>query len=220
MEHEHSDFQNRFSEIQTLAKYGHPIAQYELAMAFINEDGVSGCLAEAIKFLEKSANQHFVPACANLALFYANGSGKKQNLPMAIHYFADALRYAHPGELSNSFISEFCKQIDIDTLARLAKEGNAQAQCFLGICHADGIGVPKDISKAWDLYIQASEQDEALALYMLSTYYAEGKYVPRDLLHSEAIMTQAAASGSIMAQEHKPLIRESIVIKFRFYSSK
>ncbi|KPJ95273.1 MAG: hypothetical protein AMJ55_04270 [Gammaproteobacteria bacterium SG8_15] len=63
---------------------------------------------------------------------------------------------------------------------RLAKQGQAEAQRFLGYMYDKGLGVPRDYNKAISWYRKAAEQKDSAAQYHLGLKYANGHGVPKD----------------------------------------
>ena len=61
-----------------------------------------------------------------------------------------------------------------DMFRKLAEQGQAEAQRFLGQMFDKGLGVPKNYSKAVDWYRKAAEQRDPAAQYYLGLKYANG----------------------------------------------
>ena len=78
------------------------------------------------------------------------------------------------------------------TYRRLAAQGIAQAQSFLGYMHASGLGVPRDYREALRLYRLAAEQNNASALFNLGYMYKHGLGVTRDLAEGARLYQLAA----------------------------
>ncbi|WP_455206193.1 tetratricopeptide repeat protein [Kaarinaea lacus] len=57
---------------------------------------------------------------------------------------------------------------------KLAKQGQAEAQRFLGQMYDKGLGVPRDYNKAISWYKKAAEQKDPAAQYHLGLKYANG----------------------------------------------
>ena len=102
-------------------------------------------------------------------------------------------------------------RVDIDGLKELARQDNAEAQFFLGLCYADGKRVKQDKKKAWELYIKAAEQGEPLAQCMIGVYCTEGMGVKRDLFRAEKILKQTTDGGSFSAWQYASTVRERII---------
>lgn len=63
---------------------------------------------------------------------------------------------------------------------KLAKQGQVEAQRFLGHMYDKGLGVPRDYHKAIEWYRKAAEQKDPAAQYHLGLKYANGHGVPEN----------------------------------------
>lgn len=81
-------------------------------------------------------------------------------------------------------------------LERLAKQGNVDAQCYLGSSYEFGTGVEQDDSKAIKWYKKAAKKNKDYALEHLAKYYETGKGVKRDLKKAMSLYRKAADQGS------------------------
>jgi TPR repeat protein len=81
-----------------------------------------------------------------------------------------------------------------------AEQGDAQAQCNLGILHDQGEGVPQDFTEACKWWKLAADQGYADAQSNLGVKYEHGEGVPQD--HNQAVKwyTLAADQGHAGAQ--------------------
>jgi hypothetical protein len=69
---------------------------------------------------------------------------------------------------------------------KAAEQGNAQAQCSLGVMYVHGQGVTQDDTEAFKWFTKAAEQGEAGAQANLGLMYAHGRGVARD--YKEVLM--------------------------------
>ncbi|MCI0506353.1 MAG: sel1 repeat family protein [Gammaproteobacteria bacterium] len=74
---------------------------------------------------------------------------------------------------------------------RMAKQGQAEAQRFLGQMYDKGLGVPQDYGEAVSWYRKAAEQKDSAAQYLLGLKYANGHGVPEN--HTQAYIWFAIA---------------------------
>jgi TPR repeat protein len=81
-----------------------------------------------------------------------------------------------------------------------AEKGDAEAQCTLGWCYDDGIGVPQDYAKAVKWYQKAAEQGNAEAQYQLGLFYGCGQGVSQDHAEAAKWYRRAAEQGDARAQ--------------------
>ena len=77
----------------------------------------------------------------------------------------------------------------------LAKQGNADAQGYLGVMYSNGAGVTQDYKEAVKWYRKASVQGNADAQYSLCTMYRDGHGVVQDLVMAYVWCNVASALG-------------------------
>ena len=82
----------------------------------------------------------------------------------------------------------------------LAKQGNAEAQFYLGVMYANGEGMPRDTAKAIEFYRLAAEQGDVLARRLLGVMYDTGQGVPRDYKEAAKWYRLAAEQGGANVQ--------------------
>ena len=82
----------------------------------------------------------------------------------------------------------------------LAKQGNANAQFFLGVMYDKGLGVPQDYAEALQWYRKAAEQGNAGAQHNLGFMYAKGEGVAQDYGEAMKWYRKAAEQGDANAQ--------------------
>ena len=78
----------------------------------------------------------------------------------------------------------------------LAKEGDADAQYYLGIMYEEGKGVPQDYKAAVKWYTLAAEQGSAKAQYNLGAMYFNGQGVIQDNVYAHMWINIAGSNGS------------------------
>ena len=90
-----------------------------------------------------------------------------------------------------------------------ADEGKAACQYGLGVLHADGLGVPRDLAVAISWYERAAEQDYPDALMKLGFLYAVGRDdLVQDPVRAWAWFARAAAVGVQQAAAHRDRVGE------------
>jgi len=85
-------------------------------------------------------------------------------------------------------------------LTAAAEKGDADAQFRLGQAHLRGIGVEKNLRKAYELILQAAEQGHADALGGVGYFYATGTIVRKDLAEAVGWFRKGAEKGGAKAQ--------------------
>ena len=76
-----------------------------------------------------------------------------------------------------------------------ADQGNAYAQCDLGVCYKRGCGVPQDYAQAVKYYRLAADQGYANAQFNLGFCYEEGYGVAKNLNEAIRLYRHAAEAG-------------------------
>ena len=89
---------------------------------------------------------------------------------------------------------------NIDELKKAAEQGDAQAQCNLGVCYHFGNGVEKNLSEAVKWWRKAAEQGDAQAQYNLGVCYALGDGVEKNPTEAVKWCRKAAEQGNAQAQ--------------------
>jgi TPR repeat protein len=89
-----------------------------------------------------------------------------------------------------------------------AKQGDANAQTWVGIMYYDGKSVPQDDYKAFDWLTKAAEQCEVVAQYNLGVMYEDGRGAPQDYLMAHMFFNLAAANGNSQGAWKRSIIAE------------
>ena len=82
----------------------------------------------------------------------------------------------------------------------LAKQGNADAQSYLGFMYHSGNGVPQDYNEAMKWFRLAAGQRYAAAQYFLGLMYYHGQGVHQDYAEAAKWYRKAAVQGHADAQ--------------------
>jgi tetratricopeptide (TPR) repeat protein len=88
----------------------------------------------------------------------------------------------------------------VKCFAKAAEQGHPEAQCNLGICYMDGLGVAKDEAEAVKWFSKAAEQGIAHAEYCLGVAYFFGRGVSKDFSLALDWWRRAAEHGHADAQ--------------------
>lgn len=86
--------------------------------------------------------------------------------------------------------------------ADLAAAGNVRAQFMMGTIHEQGLGIPKNLSRAADWYRKAAEGGSASAQYNLGVLYQFGKGIAKDAKAAAFWHQKAANQGHGRAQNN------------------
>lgn len=91
--------------------------------------------------------------------------------------------------------------VEAARLYRLAAgQGQARAQCYLGLMFDCGLGVKQDKAEAVRLYRLAASQGHAFAQFSLGRMFDEGRGVEQDKVEAMRLYRLAAAQGDKQAQ--------------------
>lgn|GEM_PF-2059285 len=88
----------------------------------------------------------------------------------------------------------------IEAWVRRAEQGDASAQCNLGVLYGSGKGVSQDYTEAAQWFQQAAEQGHAAGQFNLGALYRDGRGVTRDLAEAARWFGKAAEQGIAPAQ--------------------
>lgn len=81
-----------------------------------------------------------------------------------------------------------------------AQAGDAEAQYYLGVLHAKGLGVERNPATAASWFRKSAEQGNVEAQFNLGTLYGRGAGVPKDDRLAAGWLHKAAESGHQFAQ--------------------
>ena len=143
-----------FKEWLILAEKGDAVAQFNLAICYINGDGTEPDAVASAKWLRKSAEQGNTKAQYTLGLIYYWGDGVLEGLGEIAEERATWFRNAvDHGYLDKMYENGEHQERDLGEAVKwlhtAAAQGNADAQRLLGICYVNGEGVKKDLVTAY-----------------------------------------------------------------------
>ena len=148
------------------AEAGVASAQFDLARAYENGQGITVDIRESIRWLKSAAKNGHTEALFHLGLAFKRGIAVDQDSSTAVECFLKG-----------------------------AEKGNIQCQCALADAYRDGRGVTKDEEAAISWYIKAAEQGSANAQYRLGRMYRYGNGVPRSIETAIQYFSAAASQG-------------------------
>ena len=141
-------------------------------------------LSDARKSMERAAEKGDVAAQINLAVFYMNGWGTRQNYAAALYWFQSAAKsgnaLAHTN-LGILYLNGWGVTRDYDEAARnfrfAAEHGETGAMVNLGYLSDTGLGTTKDQTAAAEWYRRAAERGDPLGQNNLADLYLRGEGV-------------------------------------------
>ena len=158
------------AQLQRDASAGDAKAQHDLALAYINGQGVPQNYQTAAELLEQAAIAGLERAQYNLAVLFEHALGVPQDLQRAFALYRAA-----------------------------ADQGFGPAQHNVGVAYAQGNGVKQDYQAATLWFRRAAEQGIASAQFNLGMIYEKGLAGPPDEKTAYGWYRLAAAAGSEVA---------------------
>lgn len=217
-----------FECFEKAAVFGNPKHQLKVAQCYLKGLGVQQDAKKAFPLIKKSADQGDASATNLLAICYEKGIGVKANkvkasetyLQAALNFDAlnpqnaslilkcihDAIRLGNVAAQVELGIMYEKGLIDnkvnipkaIELYTEASAQGNKKANIQLGRIHEFGIGVPINIEKAIDFYMQGGELGADIEL-RIADYYDEGTGVEVDHVKAYYFYVLAAEHGSASA---------------------
>ena len=92
----------------------------------------------------------------------------------------------------------------------MAEQGDAMAQCMLGLCYAEGNGVEKDYQEALKWYRKAAEQGDAMAQCNLGLCYDEGRGVIQNKVKAYAWFALSSKNGNDVGNKNMKLLEKEL----------
>ena len=81
-----------------------------------------------------------------------------------------------------------------------AKEGDPQAQCYLGVCYQNGQGIEQNYQEAVRWFRRAADQNDPVAQCYLGVCYWMGQGVPQEFGEAAKWLREAAEQNDPAAQ--------------------
>ena len=169
----------------------------------MKQDEVRYPTREEIEQWMREAKADNVEAQYQLGICYANGYGVKIDMIKAMEYFEAAANQGHTEalyQMGNSYYYGYGVPLDyskaVDYWEEAALRGNIRAQYQTGCCYEHGQGVDINCKQAIYWYHKAAEQNDADAIYVLSTHCY------KDAEKAFELCKKAAELGNVEAQLH------------------
>ena len=156
----------------------------------------NGDYDKAFVAFEKSANEGDFIGQMCLSFMYENGLGVKQDQSKASKWCHESLKK----------VTNDCTKL-LSLFETFATQGNASAQCRLGIMYGRGKGVDKDSSIAMKWLQTPAEQGNSIAQCYVGVLYEYGS-VNRDYLKAFEWYEKSALQGDSNAQNNLALMYE------------
>ena len=152
------------------AMRGDPAAQLEIAARFATGQGVERDLKQALQWYGRAATQGLATAQYRLAALYERGLGTTQDIERARVWYARAAEQGNIKAMHNLAVigaarSDYATAAKWFTLA--ADFGLTDSQVNLAVLFQSGLGVPKDLTRAYKwlaLAVRSGDQEAAARL--------------------------------------------------------
>lgn len=184
---EQKNFQLAIRELNVAAELGHQLAQFKLAVMYLDGIGEPSNHELAYHWFHRAAEQGDADSLNKLGWMCEAGFGVERDQARAVNWFRQAAERGHLEAQFNLAVKydngEGVAQNHAEAARwyRLAAEqGLADARFFLAQALEFGEGVPKNIEEALDWYILATEQGHPSAKVTLWGHALAERYVPED----------------------------------------
>lgn len=203
-------------ELLEYAKDGNADAQYDLAVCYINGNGVEEDEYEAARWFRKAANQGHAEAQNMLGNCLYFGNGVEEDKEEAVKWFKKA---AAQDNASAQFNLGFCYEegegVEADGeeavvwYRKAAEQGDPDGQTKLGKCYLLGIGMEEeDNYEAVRWFRKAVDQGNSEAQFYLGCCYEYGWGVEQDIDQAKEWLQRAADQGDTDAQNELENLEE------------
>ena len=204
-----------FRSVKRAAHNGLARAQLYLGGCLvIGNSGETRDLATAALWLKRAAQQENRLAQFLLGLCYRRGYGLPRNQEESGKWIRHAARHIC---LDNAHLKDIPCGLKIRGNANnlteaahlfedKAREGDADAEFNLALCHMHGWGVPKDEAQAARLFINAAQQNHGLSMFYTGYCYLHGLGVPQSDTLAHEWITRAAENEVMQAFFYLALI--------------
>jgi TPR repeat protein len=209
------DYAGAAGEWTSLARQGHPEAQYYLARMHRRGE-IERDDARAAELYRGAAERGHPMAQNDLGMLYEEGSGVEQDYAAAAHWYGRAAEQAlATAQFNLGRLYDLGRGVgqDGETAARwyrrAADQGHLKAQVRLALMYDRGQGVEADPAAAANWYREAAKQDHGPSAATLGAMYEEGRGVSRDPKKAAKWYGRASALGvtarPTSAEERAPI---------------
>ena len=185
------------------AAQGSPTAQFNVARAYEEGEGVTQSFAKAAEWYKKSAEQGDADAQTKIAYLYATGNGVPQSEDNAVKWWEKAAFQNNSTSQFNLGVYYLFHQNNvskgIEWIKKAAENDNDVAQGVLGDFYFYGDYLEKSISEAFKWYQKSAEQGNSHSQTQLGICYQHGLGVQQSLTKANAWFLKAASQGDSIA---------------------
>jgi len=181
------------STLKYLSDLGDPNAMNKLAELYRDGYSVVKNLDLSKKLFAESAERGNIEALVNLGdiLMQQKDTARAKDL------FAKAAQSGNLDAINRLYLNGNNSITNIfDTIKQEYDSGNSQTIRLLAELYDQGIGVPRDTTKAVELYTEAVENGDLVAAYVLGLKYRDGKGVKKNLSAAIDLLTMVCRHGN------------------------
>ena len=160
------------NKIKELAENDVAKAQNDLGVAYLTGNGVDFNEQQAVYWFHRASSQGNPEATANLGMCLLLGKGITKAISAALYVLESAYLMGSDNVIQNILDAINNKDVDINTIISLAEINNTQAEWILGLCYDHGLCVKRDTQKAIELFNDAGENNNPVALWILAHFFA------------------------------------------------
>ena len=187
--------------------HGNPIYQYRKAKEYLDRDNPLYDPTEAVRWLEKSADQGYEYAQYRLGKLYLTGKEVEQNIEYGLYRAWQAEQQNNPYAqylLGKTYLNGELVERDLPQAEQLfekaSDQGNSYAKYSLAKMYLAGLAAESDTQKAMRLLRESAEGGNEWAQYLLGKFCFRGEYTEKNLLEAERLFTASANQKNSQAQ--------------------
>lgn len=179
------DYAQAMQYFELAAAQDNEDALNEIAVMYWRGDAVPVDLVAANRWFAKAADLGSASAAYYLATSYESGRGIEQDKQKAFFYFriaAERNMVEAQSRLATYYLGETTRDYPkaLRWASRAADQGDELAILTQANIYRNGLGVPKDETKAAKLYLELDKKGSANTWWRLGNMYAHGRGVDRD----------------------------------------
>lgn len=216
------DYKQALIYYQMAADQKSATAYNNLGSLYFSGVGTDVNYKKAIEFFDEAAKLGSHDAAVNLAIIYLGSDNKnktQEDFDKILHLLNEAksdsyiakylLGYAH---LRGFLVKQDNKEAF--SLIKVAAENEYdEAQYMIAMLYLNGLGTPKNYSKAVDYFRKAGNQGYMLALTKLGDILSKGKIYPKDTYKAHILYNIAAVMGSKDAPSKRDKLEKDLNIE-------
>jgi TPR repeat protein len=212
-----SAFYRALSHLETAASAGEPWAAEQLALRYLNGDGVAQNDALARTLFAVAAEYSFRDSAFHLGYLRSTGRGGETDPNGAVEAYQKAAALGSTAATYNLGLLYSNGQgvaKDAGKAAALfqqaASAGSTMAMGMLAYSLEFGEGVAQNEAQAAEWYERCAQAGEAYCQWRLGVMIAEGRGRPRDDERAQALLEQAVESGEERAKALLAQLKEGV----------